>query len=809
MAFILQDARFGARILLRTPAITICIILLLALGIGANSAMFSVVDGLLLHPVRYEDPGKLVFVWSHDPQGTLSDVSPADFMDIRARSTALGDFATWMPTTFVVIGGERPRQLGGARVTANFFQTLGVKPVLGRTFLPQEDGLDNPANAAHSVVVSYRMWMQDLAGDPNVLGRILRVDSAPYTIVGVAPADFRFWWSPHDLWIPVSMNIHERDYHDQVVIARLKSGRAQAAAELNSIARALAQEFPKSDLGWTLHVEDLKERLLNQTFRLRLLLLSGSVGLVLLLACSNVASLLLARSAARQREIAIRTSLGATVGRLAQQFLTESALLALIGGAAGLLMAWALIRMAPRFVPAEAIPGGALALSMPVVWFTLGLSVLTCLLIGFAPVAGIAGLQTQSGLKPIGRGTTAGRASRRVREGIIAAEVATALILLAGAWLMSSSLRNLARVDPGFDPSNVLTVRLFLPASKYNAGQALQFYRLGVQRMAGLPGVQSVATSTTLPLLNKDIMEVRFDRDGSARSEAERPSSAYAAVGQQYFSVLRIRLLRGRLFSEADNENAPLVAIVSEEFAARYFPNEDPIGKRIEVSRPVPLKSSEEMVKPEIVGVVANVKMSDLASDPGLMIYVPHPQNPFSRGVWFAARVAGPPLSLAGAVRREFMTIDREQPVEQISTMDQTLAGQLAQPKFQTELMASFAVVALLLSVLGIYGVNSYAVTQRRNELGLRMALGASRGAILRLVIGQGMLPTGAGIIAGLIGAATSASVLRSILVGADALNPLAFLGAALILTAAAVVACYIPARRATRIDPAVSLRIE
>lgn len=807
MAFILNDARFGIRILLRTPVITSCIVLLLALGIGANSAMFSVVDGLLLHPVRYQDPEKLVFVWSHDPQGALSDVSAADFMDIRAQSKSLGDFATWMPTTFVVIGSERPRQLGGARVTSNFFRTLGVKPVLGRTFLPDEDGLDNPANAAHSVVVSHRMWMQDLGGDPNVLGRILRVDSVPYTIIGVAPADFRFWWRPHDLWIPVSLNIHERDYRDQVVVARLKSGRGQAAAELSSIARGLAREFPKSDSGWTLHLEDLKDRLLNQTFRLRLLLLSGSVGLVLLLACSNVASLLLARSAARQRELAIRASLGATVGRLARQLLTESALLALAGGALGLAMAWALIRAAPSLVPADAIPGGSLELSMPVVWFSLGISVLTCLLIGFAPVAGIARSQTQPALKQSGRGTTAGRASRRIREGIVAAEVAAALVLLAGAWLMGSSLRNLAKTDPGFDPSNVLTVRLFLPASKYNARQALQFYRLGVERIAALPGVQSVAACTTLPLLNN--MEVRFDRDGSPRPEAERPSAAYAAVGPQYFSLLRIPLVRGRLFSEADNENAPLTAVVSEEFAAKYFPNEDPIGKRIEVSRPVRFQNSEETVKPEIVGVVANVKMSDLSAAPQPMIYVPHPQNPFSRGVWFAARVAGPPALLASAVRREFMTIDREQPVEQIGAMDDTVASQLAQPKFQTGLMTSFAVVALLLAVLGIYGVNSFAVTQRRSELGLRMALGASRGAILGLVIGQGMLPTAAGIVAGLVGAATSASALRSILVGTDPLNPLAFLGAALILAASAALACYIPARRATRIDPAITLRIE
>lgn len=807
MGFLLQDVRFGVRIFSRTPVITGSIILLLALGIGANSAMFSVVNELLLHPVRYPNPETLVFVWSHDPQGALSDVSPADFMDLRARSTSLGDFAAWMPTSFVVIGGERPRQLGGARVTANFFGMLGVKPVLGRTFLAQEDGLDNPANAAHSVVISYRLWQEELGADPNVLGRTLRVDSVPYTIIGVAPNEFRFWWRPHDLWIPVSMNIHERDYHDLVVVARLKGTRARAAAELSVIARSLAEAFPKSDKGWTLQVEDLKERLLNRTFRLRLLVLAGAVGLVLLLACTNVASLLLARAAARQREIAVRISLGATARRLAQQLITESAILAFCGGGLGLAIAWGLIRAAPHFVPANAIPGGPIVLSTAVVWFSLGLSVATCLLVGLAPAVGIARAEMQTALKQSGRGTTSGRASSLARQAIVAAEVAAALMLLAGAWLMASSLRNLTNIDPGFDPSNVLTVRLFLPSSKYNSAQALRFYRQGLERMASLPSVQSVTVGTSLPLLNN--MVVRFDREGSGRGEAERPGAPYAAVGTEYFQMLRIRLIRGRFFTEADNENTPPVAIVSEALAVSYFPNEDPIGKRIVVSRPVRFQNSEEIVKLEIVGVVANVKLADLAANPEPMIYVPHAQNPFSRGVWFAARTAGNPAALASAVRSEFTTIDKEQPVEQVGSLDQILSNQLAQPRFQTGLMASFAFMALLLAVLGIYGVNAYAVAQRRNEIGLRMALGASQGAVLRQVIGQGMLPTGIGIIAGVLGAAATTSLLRSVLVGTDALDPIAFLGAAVVLASAAALACYFPARRATRIDPAIVLRME
>jgi putative ABC transport system permease protein len=807
MGFLFHDARFAVRIFRRTPVITLSIIVLLALGIGANSAMFSVVDGLLLHPVRYQDPEKLVFVWSYDPQGAMSDVSPADFLDLRTQSHSLSDLAAWMPTSFVVIGGERPRQISGARVTANFFRTLGVKPVLGRTFLPDEDGLDRPANAARSAMIGYRFWQQDLGGDPNVLGRTLRVDSIPYTVVGVVPNDFRFWWRTHDLWVPVTMNAHERDYRDLVAIARLTGTKAAAASELSVIARSLAGAFPKNDRGWTLQPEDLKERLLNKTFRLRLLVLCGAVGMVLLLACTNVASLLLARAAARQREIAVRISLGATARRLAQQLLTESALLALSGGGLGLALAWWLIRAAPKFVPANAIPGGPIELSWPVVWFSLALSVATCILVGLAPAIGIARSEQQSALKQSGRGTTAGRASQRARQAIVAAEVAAALILLAGAWLMASSLRNLTKVDPGFDPSNVLTVRVFLPPTKYNAVQALRFYRSGLERIASLPGVKSVTVASCLPLLNNCMMEVRFDREGSARDAADRPSAPYASVSGQYFETLRIRLIRGRFFTDADNETAPPVAIVSEALAARYFPNEDPLGKRLVVSRPVRF-TGEEIVRPEIIGVVANVR-SELAQESKPMIYVPHPQNPFSRGVWFAARTTGNPAALASAVRAEFLAIDKEEPVEQVGRLAQMLETQLAQPRFQTGLMGSFAVVALLLAVLGIYGVNAYAVTQRRNELGLRMALGASRGSVLRLVIWQGMLPTGIGIVLGLVGAAGATSLLRSVLVGADALDPIAFLGAALVLASAAALACYFPARRATRIDPAIILRQE
>ena len=807
LADLVRDARFGGRIMLRTPVITACVVIVLALGIGANSAMFSIVDGLLLHPVRYPEPETLAFVWSHDSQGGLSDASAEDFLAWRSQSKTLTDFAVWMPTSFVLTGGDRPRQVPGARVSASFFRTLRVTPTLGRTFLPDEDGLDRPADAAHSAVISHRLWQEDLGADPNVLGRTIYVDSVPYTIVGVTSADFQFRWRPSDVWIPVSLKPNDHDRH-LVVIARLQTPRASAAAEMAVIARLLEQTYPESDKGWTIRVEDFQEFLLNGTYRTRLQLLAAAVGLVLLITCANVASLLLARAAAREREIAVRISVGATRGRLVRQLLTESVLLSLAGGGLGLAIAWGLIRIAPKIVPPDAIPGGLLELSMPVIWFALAISLISSLLFGLVPAVAAARSDTQSALKNSSRGSTAGRKSQRLRQALIIGETAVALMLLAGAGLMIQSLRDLTRENPGFDPKNVVTMRLWLPAAKYDAEKALRFYRTGAERIAALPGVRNVAVSTNLPLLNNAI--VPFHAEGSpARGEAELPSAPYAAVSPDYFRALGIPLHRGRFFTEADNEKAPLVAIVSEAMVARYFPNQDPIGKRLIVNRPIRWENGDETVTVEIVGVAANVRLDEPFSEQKPAIYVPHAQNPWSRGVWFVARTEADPAALGSALRAEFMAIDKEQPIEQIGTLEQRLQNQAAQPRFQTASMSAFALVALLLAALGVYGVNSYAVAQRRNEIGLRMALGASRGAVLRQVIRMGMGPTGVGIAVGLAGGVAISYWLRSILVGSHEIDPRTFLGAALLLALVAVVACFIPAIKATRIDPAIALRAE
>lgn len=808
MESLFHDIRFGARVLLRTPLIAISIILVLGLGIGANSVMFGILDGLLLHAVRYPAPDELVFVWSIDPQGALNDVSPADFVDWRKRAKTVGDLAAWVPTSFVVNGGQLPRQLGGSFVTANFFRTLRVKPILGRTFLPDEDGLEHPGNAARSVVISYRFWQEDLGADPNVLGRTIRVESTPYNIVGVMPPDFQFWWRPHDLWIPVTMNIHERDYRDLVVVGRLNAPLQQAQREADVIASSLGEAYPKSNKGWTIQLERIQERLLNRTFRARLLMLSSAVGLVLLIACTNVASLLLARSAARERELAVRVSLGASAGRLARQLLTESALLAFFGGGFGLTVAWALIRAIPRFVPAGALPSRSIELSSPVMWFCAGVSALTCLLVGLAPAITAARAEGNLQLKDSARGTTAGRQRQRFRQILVGAEVAVALMLVATAWLMTGSLLSLSRLDLGFNAPNVLTFRVLLPRGKYNTAQALGFYRLALERIGTIPGVVSAGMGSYLPLANDNRILVRCDIEGSGRQEAERASMRYAAVSPDYFRTLNIPLKRGRFFTSEDDEKAAPIAVVSEALASTFFPNEDPIGKRIVVDRPL-RGAGQETVKLEIVGVTGNINLTNLSLDPKTMIYVPHRQNPFSRGVWFAVRTAGEPSQFASAARAAIMGIDREQPVEQMGSLEQMLANQYAEPRFQTELMSSFALLALVLAAVGIYGVNAYAVAQRRTEIGLRMALGATQGDVLKQAVGQGMAPTIAGIVVGLAGAAAVATWLRSFLLGSEAADPLAFLGAAALLGLVAVLACYFPARRAIRIDPAIALRNE
>jgi predicted permease len=809
MRSLLQDIKFGARILLRSPGITLAVILALTLGIGANSAMFSIVDALLLHPLRFPDPSTLALVWDRDAQGVVRSASAANYIDWRRQAKSFSDLAGWRPASFVVTGGDRPAQIAGAQVTANFFRALGVKPVLGRTFLPEEDGIDRPASASKVAILGYHLWQDTFGADPNVLGRMIKLNSTSYAIVGVMPADFQFFWRNHQVWVPVTLDQNNRDYHYVTVVGRLKAPRAAAVAEMAGIGRALADQYPKSNKGWTVQIDDFEEWLVNGTLRARVLLLFGAVGLILLIACANVASLLLARSAGRNREIAVRLSLGATRARLTRQLLTESVLLGAVGGAAGLGLAWALIRVVPSVVPTTVIPSAApIELNWLVASYTIGIALLTGVLFGLAPALSTTRPDVQEALKDSSRGTTSGRGSQRLRQVLVTAEVALALMLLASAGLMIESLRRMYSIDLGFESKNLLTLRLFLPTAKYDSTKALQFHRQALERLAALPGVESVAAASNIPL-QRYSMEVPFDLETSTpRSQGERPGVGYISISDTYLRTLHIPVKRGRGFTDRDDASSPPVVIVNEAFVRRYFPREDPVGKRILLNRPILGKNDfEDTIRPEIVGVIGDVKQADLGAAADPLVYVPHAQNVWNAVTWFVLRTAVNPVSLADPVRRELMQLDKEQPIDQVGSMEQTFTTRFAEPKFQTEIMGGFALLALILAIVGIYGVNSYAVAQRRHEIGVRMALGATPGAVLGEILMQGMRLTGIGIVIGLGGAIAVASALRSSLVGVSATDPLTLAGVSLLLALVAGVACYIPARRATRIDPAVALR--
>ena len=816
MHSIAQDIKFGARILLRSPGITLAVILALALGIGANSAMFSIVDALLLHPVRFRDPASLVLLWDRDAQGVVRFASSAEYLDWRKSAKSFSDLAAWRAASFVADGGDRPEQITGAQVTANYFRTLGVTPLLGRTFLPDEDGIDNPASASKVAVISYRLWQENFGADPNILGRTVRLNSIPYAIIGVLPADFQFIWRTHQVWIPIALDPGNRDYHYVMALARLKASRESAAAEMSGIARSLGEQYPRSNKDWTVQVDDFRDWLISRSLqaknangRARLLLLVGAVALILLIACANIATLLLARAAARNREIALRLSLGATRGRLARQLLTEALLLSLAGGAAGLALAWTLIRASPSILPPDMLPGAVpIGLNQLVIIYTVAIAVATGVLFGLAPALTATRPDVQETLKDSARGTTSGRGRQRLRQLLVTAEIGLALILVSSAGLMIESLRRMYTIDLGFDPKNVLTLRVFLPAAKYDAGRALRFHREALARIAALPGVETVAAASNLPL-QQYTMEVPFDLETAPpRDEGERPGAGYISITPDFLRALRVPVKRGRAFTGRDDASSPPVAIVNQAFADRYFPNDNPVGKRLVLNRPVLGKNGfEDAIRPEIVGVIGNLKEADLGGGADPIIYVPHEQNVWNPVTWFTVRTRINPAGLADAVRRELMQIDKEQPIDQVGTMQQTFETRFAEPRFQMQVMSGFALLALILAVVGIYGVNSYAVTQRRHEIGVRMALGATPGAVLREVLAQGMRLAAIGIVLGLLGATAAASALRSVLVGVSATDPLTLAAVSFLLAFVTAIACYIPARRATRIDPAIALR--
>ncbi len=799
-----QDLRYGLRMLIKHPGFAAVAVSALALGIGANTAIFSVVNAVLLRPLPYRNPERLVMVWEdHRGRGGPERewLSPADWQDWREQNQVFERIAAmldWGPT---LTGQAEPESLVGAAVSHDMFAALGSEPTLGRSFRPEEDR----AGAERVVVLSHGLWQRRFGSDPRIIGQALMLSGDSYTVVGVMPAGFKFPVIANaELWRTLRPALNPGCQRGCVVlraIARLKPEATleRARTEMTAIARRIEEQYPQSNKGVGATLIPLHEQLVGN-LRDAMLVLLGAVAFVLLIACANVANLMLARSAAREKEMAIRAALGAGRTRIVRQLLTESVLLALVGGALGLLLAYWMVDLLVSFSPPSALRVDEIAIDGRVLGFTLGLALLTGLVFGLAPAVQVSRTDLNHSLKEGGRDAPSGARGGRLRGALVAAELALALMLLVGAGLLIKSFVMLQRVDPGFNPDQVLTLNVALPSINYpDRPQITAFYTQLLDRIKALPGVQSVGTTSSLPLGGND-SDTDFVIEGRPPSPpGQQPVAWYGLVSPDYFRALGMRLVRGRVFTERDDEKASRVVIISEAMARRYFPAEDALGKRL---------GTGPNAWREIVGVMADVKQFGLEIDARPTMYLPDRQSP-ARAMTVVVRTTAEPLQLAAAVRAAVWEGDKNLAMAKVMPMAQLVSTSIAQPRFILLLLGIFAGVALALAAVGIYGVMSYTVTQRTREIGVRMALGARPRDVLRLVVGQGLLLTALGVGIGLAGAVGLTRLMRTLLFGVQPTDPATFALIALLLAGVALLACYLPARRAAKVDPMVALRYE
>ena len=814
---LLNDARFGLRALVKNRGFAAVAILTLALGVGANTALFSVVNAVLLRPLPFPAADRLVTFWTfnHGRNIERGIASPADFADWRNESRSFAEMAAWRTWFYNIRAGAEAEQVWGVRTSANYFHLLGVHAAFGRTFSPEEEqpGRD------HVAILSYGLWQRMLGGDPAAIGKSIEIDGKPFTIVGILPADFNFFGTRRsfDLWMPFAFDREnlKRDDRSLIVYARLKPGATirAAQADLTAIADRLAQEFPETNRGWGVQVVSLYE---SQVTGLRpaLFLLLAAVGVVLLIACSNVANLLFARASARQKEIAIRTALGASRLRLIRQLLTENALLGLLGGALGVALAfWGLDLLRP-LAPAYglgAIPRlDAAQIDFRVLAFALAISLLTGILFGLAPAFQATRANLNQSLKESGRSSDGGRRGGRLRDLLVVTQVALALTLLIGAGLLMRSFFKLLDVNPGINAHSVLTAQVWLPESRYPEARRIpEFYEQVLTRLARLPGVQSASAINFLPLSAWGD-SVNFSIEGRAEPQpGEMPIGQYRVIASDYFQTLGLPILSGRALDQRDAENAPGAAIISADLARRYWPRGDAIGQHIRLKFPqsdAPWRPVARDSWLKIVGIAGDIRQPQLSSQDIGEIYLPLEQNP-SRLMRLAVRSATEPDNLALAIRREVLAVDAEQPITELRSMEQFASESVFQRRLSMVLLSLFAALALTLAAVGIYGVISYAVGQRTREIGIRVALGARPTDVSRLVTWQGMRLALAGVAAGLTLAFALTRILSSQLFEVSALDSVTFAAVPALLIAVALAACYIPARRAARIDPLIALR--
>ncbi len=787
----------------RNPSFTAIAVLTLGLGIGATTAIFSVVNSILLRPLPYQDPGRLVsFSETKLPQFPQFSIASGNFLDWRNQQTTLSGLEAFQNTAFNLTGREEPERLRGARITPGFFSLLGKSPVIGRAFSPEEE---QPGHG-RTVILSYGLWQRRFGGDPKIIGSNLLLNAEDYTVVGVMPADFEFGPRETDIWTPAAWTDQERQNHgghNLGAIGRLKPGVTinQAEAEFKAIARRLEQQYPDANGGWSVILFPLLERRVGDIKR-PLLILLGSVGFVLLIACANVANLLLARAAGREKELAIRAALGAGRTRIISQLLTESVCLAFVGGVLGLLLAFGGLRLLIKLAPTSLPRINEVGLDIRALGFTLGITLLTGIIFGLAPALQASRRDLHDTLKEGGRGSAQGMRGQRLRQSLVVAEIGLAVVLLLGAGLMIRSFSRLLKEDPGFHPDHLLVGHIGLPAKKYNQNpQRLQFYNSLLEKITNLPGVEAVGATQSLPMLDDYILGFVIQGRPPA-SSADQRSTNYYSVTPGYFKAMGIKLIRGRLFNDHDGPNSQRVAVINETLAKKYLSDADPIGQHIHVT------NGPETFR-EIVGIVADVKQYSLEDAAPGQTYVPYAQEPYFNGMTLAIRTSGDPNSQIAPLRAQILSLDKDQPLARVQTMDQIMSDSVASRRFSMLLLAVFSVVALILAAIGIYGVMAYFVTQRQHELGVRMALGAQRRDVLKLVLGQGLVLGGLGIVGGLAAAFALTRVMQSLLFGVSATDPSTFIVVPFVLAIVALLACYVPARRATEVDPMVALRYE
>jgi len=804
MSALLHDVRYAFRLLGRTPAFSALAIALVAIGIGANTAMFTLVDAALVRPLSFVQPERLAMLWERAPDTPHNRVAPLNFVDWSEQNHSFAAMAA-------VVGGGRtltrpgsaPERLEGQAVTAAFFDVLGVRALAGRTFVSGDA-------ASRAVVIGERLWRTRFGAGDGVVGSTIALDGQPFTVIGILPASFQILY-PSDLWtlyVP-QRTPEQRRMHYLQVLGRLAPGvtLAQAREDLAVVGSRIAQSSPETNAGWGVTVESLHDAIVGTELRTTSLVLAAVVVCVLLMACANVANLLLARGIGRSRELAVRAALGGSGTRLVRQLLIESIVLAVPGGALGVALGWTALRAAPSFMPADALPESIhLAMDLRVAAFAATATALTGLLFGLAPAWQARRVSLTGVLGGGGRSSTA--AAGRFRSGLAAAEIAIGVLLVTGAGLLLRSMSSIDRVDPGFRADRVLTMRVSLPNQRYRTPEAAGvFYQRAISEVSALPGVRTAAFGGSLPLDGWDIGQ-GFEVVGAAETDpSHQPAAHYQIVGTQYFAALGIPIVKGRSFTDADSASSLPVCIVNETFVRRHLAGRDPIGARVRVQAMHP--AGPTPVVREIVGVSRQVKVNGPDEREDVVeVYVPITQNP-----WYWATLAvkadGDPGALLPSIKAAIAKVDPNQPVTGVRTMETVAAEATARPRFRAQLVALFALLALGLAAAGIFGVVASGVSQRRREFGIRMALGADAGDVLHLVLRTALRITAAGVTVGLMAAAVLSRTLSSLLYGITPLDPPTLLSAPVLLAAVSLAACAVPALRAMRTDPAVALRHE